>query len=159
MVDMSAAMESFQGALDQKIISPIRGELDHDLHVLQDIAGGLVRMTYVYIANSRVTAFASIAQCDPIDGMPCFQIGYAVAEDHRGKGLAKKITAAAMEEFSNGITRNGAENYVIEAAVGINNEASLAVARAVIAETGTDATDHNTGQPIKLFHKNYGSAG
>ena len=43
--------------------------------------------------------------------------------------------------------------------MGIDNEASLAVARAVIAETGTDATDHNTGQPIKLFHKNYGSAG
>ena len=159
MVDMSAAMESFQGALDQDLISTLRGELDKDLHVLQDVAGGLVRMTYVYIANNRVTAFASIAQCDPIDGKPCFQIGYAVPEDHRGQGFAKKITSAAMAEFSNGLIRNGADSFVIEAAVGIENNASVAVARAVIADSGTDATDHNTGQPIKLFHKTYLDAG
>ena len=159
MVDMNAAMESFQGALDQGLISPLRGELDDDLHVLQDVAGGLLRITYVYMTNDRVTAFASIAQCDPLEGKPCFQIGYAVDEEHRGQGLAKKITAASMAEFSNGLTRNGANNFVIEAAVDTENEASLAVARAVIAESWTDAKDHNTGQPIRLFHRIYGDAG
>ena len=58
------------------------GVLDPNLYLYVEepsgVGGG--RLTYVRLEGKTVTAFVVFAPCEPIEGMPCFAIGYAVPE-------------------------------------------------------------------------------
>ena len=142
--------------MNQGILSVQSGVVDKDLLVHFDEPNGRPRWTYVYTSENQITAFANLTPCDPLEGKPCFQIGYAVPKDYRGKGLAKKIAAAAMVELSNGFERHGDAQFFIEASVEIGNDASHAVARAIFGESVQDGEDEKTGEKLKLYRKSFG---
>jgi RimJ/RimL family protein N-acetyltransferase len=123
MTDPSNALQSFQQALLLGGIQLRRGVLDKDLYVYVDEADGQRRFTYVRLEGSTVTAFVNFALCEPIDGTPCFSIGYAVPEAYRNQGRAKEAVRAAISEMQHGFGRHGYSFYV-EAIVGADNKPS-----------------------------------
>lgn len=78
MTDPSDALASFQQALDDGHIHLRRGELDPDIFLYADKINGHARFTYVWLDKRPVTAFVNMTPVQPIDGIPCLQIGCAI---------------------------------------------------------------------------------
>src|ERR1017187_8647809 len=133
MTDPTDGMVSFQQALLRNEISLRAGELDPDLFVhVDNPVPGVSRLTYVRLDRQTVKAFTSIVMTEPMDGLPCFQVGVAVPVPYRGKGFAKSTVAPAIAELKHGLSRNKILSFYVESVVGTDNEASQRVSAATI---------------------------
>jgi RimJ/RimL family protein N-acetyltransferase len=90
--------------------------------------GGSPRMTYAQFKGANVTGIAVFVMADPYEGLPCIQIGYAVCEAQRGKGVAKRLARVALADFTRFLAGRGWRDFAIEATVDRDNPASKAVA-------------------------------
>jgi RimJ/RimL family protein N-acetyltransferase len=140
------AFVTFEPALRRGEINLQPGEVDSNVHVLQDLPNGEPRLTYVRLERRKVTAMAIIIMAEPYEGERCFQIGYAVPEKLRGQGRAKDIATAAIAELSNGLSRNGVQSFYIEAVVGQGNAPSRRVAEAVVGGKAREIVDEISGE-------------
>lgn len=148
MTDSFDALTSFQQALLDGKVSLRAGELDPDLFLHVDHpTPGVPRLTYVRLDRQSVTALANMVRTEPMDGLPCFQVGVAVPEAYRGKGHAKSVVAAAMAELRHGLSRNKISSFYVEAVVSTDNEPSKRVAKATISSTPVAITDEVSGLP------------
>lgn len=146
MTDPLNALQSFQQELPRIGMQLRRGELDKNLYVYVDEPDGQRRFTYVRLEGKMVTAFVEFASCEPIEGTPCFAIGYAVPEAYRNQGRAKEAVNAAISEMQHGFGRIGMVFYV-EAIVGADNKPSQRVAEQFISDTPVAMTDQISGLP------------
>lgn len=147
MTDPSNALTLFQKALDGREIQLQRGELDLTVYVLLDHPNGEPRFTYATLDGETVTAIAMFVMGGPIDGLPCFQMGYAVPPAYRNQGRAKRLVEKAIAEMKNGFSRANIRQFHVEAVVGTDNEASQHVAAATISASPTLITDDISGLP------------
>lgn len=147
MTDPSDALISFQQALVDGEVQLQRGQIDPDLFVHLDHPHGQPRFTYVRLERQTVTALVILVISDPIDSVPCFQIGYAVPESYRSQGRAKNAVDAAIVELKHGLSRNKISTFYVEAIVGTNNEVSKHVAAATISNSPVEVTDQVSGLP------------
>lgn len=143
MTDPSDALRSFQKQLKQLQLHQC--DLDKELFVHLDHPDGNPRFTYVRLEDQTVTTLVNFIPVDPIEGTPCFQIGYAVPEAYRKQGRAKNAVISAIAEMRNGLARNGLKTFYVEAIVGKENEASRRVAEATFLSVPSDITDHVSG--------------
>lgn len=143
MTDPSDALRSFQGQLKQLQLHQC--DLDKELFVHIDHPDGNPRFTYVRLKDQTVTTLVNFIPVDPIKGIPCFQIGYAVPEAYRKQGRAKDTVIAAIAEMKNGLERNKLKTFYLEAIVGKENEASKKVADATFLSSPTEVTDSVSG--------------
>ena len=144
MVDPMEAIKSLQQAVDARIIRWQECELFPELRVTVDEPNGQPRFTYALIENRRVIAVAILALADPVEGVPCFQIGYAVIESMRGRGIATNTLKQAIEEMQNGLSRTPAKEFYIEAVAPAENLASNRIASKVISDKPHSCTDYFT---------------
>jgi hypothetical protein len=151
MTDPSDALTSFQQALRDGLIEVHAGTIDPELYVHLDHPNGTPRFTYGRHKGDVITALVVLAMCEPIDGVPCFQIGYAVPEDYRSQGRAKSIVDAAIAELKHGLGRNKIDSFYVEAIVGVDNEASKRVATTTISTTPVAVTDKYSGLPALQY--------
>jgi ribosomal protein S18 acetylase RimI-like enzyme len=153
MTDPFDSLTAFQKALrdDELVLRP--GELDPTLVVHADKPLGVPRMTYARLDGRKVIALAIMVNTEPLNGLPCFQAGVAVAKACRGKGHAKSITEAAIAEMKNGLARNGISSFYVEAIVNVENEPSKKVAAATISSSPVAVTDHDSGLPALQYLK------
>jgi hypothetical protein len=119
--------------------------LDKDILVFVDHPTGPPRYTYARLDGDVVTALVILAPVQPIDGVPCFQIGYAVPASHRNAGRAKAAIQSAIAELWNGVRRHGATAIAIEAIVAADNEASNRVAMATLSRSPKEITEQLSG--------------
>ncbi|QHO73981.1 hypothetical protein ACH79_16430 [Bradyrhizobium sp. CCBAU 051011] len=153
MTDPFDALTKFQRALRDGDIDLRPGELDPTLVVHLDRPAGTLRLTYARLDGRKVIALAMMVSTEPLNGLPCYQAGVAVAKAHRGKGHAKSITEAAIAEMKNGLARNGVPSFYVEAIVNIENEPSKKVAAATISSSPVAITDHDSGLPALQYLK------
>lgn len=146
MTDPLNALQSFQQELLHGRIQLQRGVLDRDLYVYTDKPNGARRFTYVRLEGKVVTAFVEFVSWEPIEGIPCCAIGYAVPEAYRNQGRAKEAIRAAISEMQNGLGKHISVFYV-EAIVGADNKPSQRVAEQVISNTPVAVTDKISGLP------------
>lgn len=151
MTDPMDALTSFQQAFLHGEASLQAGELHPDLFVHLDQPNGVARFTYVRIDRHTVTALAMMVLIEPMNGLPCFQLGVAVPEAYRGRGYAKSILAAAMDELTHGLARNKIPSFYVEAIVSADNEPSKRVAEAIISSTPVAVTDEYCGLPALQY--------
>jgi RimJ/RimL family protein N-acetyltransferase len=156
MTDPTDSLNGFQKALEEGELRLHRGELDHELSVLSDRPQGAMRMTYARIQDRTVTALAVFVLTEPIEGLPCFQLGIAVPEAHRRQGRAKSIVEAAIAEMKNGFSRNKIPAFYVEAIVGADNVASQRVAAATLSDAPTAVTDQLSGLPALQYLRKVG---
>lgn len=152
MTDPSIALQSFQTALRRREIQLLEGTLHPDLRVYADPLDRIVRITYALTEGDEVTAYVAFVAAEPVNGEPCFQVGYAVPEAHRGLGLAKQIVRAAIDEMQHGFARSKMPAFHIEAIVGADNAASRRVAESTLGE-GRPGIDALSGLPAFYYER------
>jgi hypothetical protein len=157
MADPFNALTSFQQALDNGEVKLQVGALDPALFLHVDRPNGITRFTYVRLARKSVTALAILAPAEPMNGLPCFQAGVAVPEAHRGKGYAKGVLAAAINELSHGLLRNKIPSFYVEAIVSVDNEPSKRVAQSTISADPVAITDQRCGLPALQYIRKVGA--
>jgi hypothetical protein len=151
MTDPSDALTSFQDALSDGQIRLQKGDLNPDLFVHTDRPQGVVRFTYVSLDRQNVAALAMFVIAEPIEGVPCFHVGYGVPERFRSQGRAKALVEAALSELKQGLLRNNVSSFYVEAIVGVDNEPSKRVALATISSTPDAVTDDVSGLPALQY--------
>lgn len=134
MTNPADALASIQDALLEGAIVIQAGSIDPTLYVYKDNPAGILRLSYVKLKDKIVTAFAVFVWTEPINAIPCLQIGYAVPPKYRNRGRAKEIICAAVEELKAGLGRNGVREFYVEAIVGVDNGASNTVAKQILSE-------------------------
>lgn len=147
MTDPSDALTSFQEALNAGLVKLQSGEIDPAIFVHLDHPNGRPRFTYVRLQERIVVSLVMFVVVEPLDGIPCFHIGYAVPARFRGMGLAKSTIRAAVNELRTGIARAGIMAFYIEAIVGEDNPVSKSVAAATISTEPTAVIDEFSGLP------------
>jgi hypothetical protein len=145
------ALKSFEPALRAGEISVQPGEVDQDVFVHLDHPNGEPRVTYVRFKNSSLTSLAIIIPAEPYKGERCFQIGYAVPQHLRKRGLAKEIARAAIAEFRAGMAHNGIDVFHVEAIVGTKNLASQKVAESIFGKPTKECVDQHSSEPILQY--------
>jgi len=151
MTDPMDALTSFQKALQDREITPQRGEVHRDLLVLVDHPNGVPRFTYALPERGLVIAVAIFVVAEPINGSPCLNAGYAVDPDFRSRGLGKVVVQKAFDELTNGFRRTRMPHLHVEAIVSTSNEPSKGLARSLFSATPTECTDGESGQPALQY--------
>ena len=154
MTDPTAALIDFQRIFGTEGIPLQPGVIDRALFVHLDRPANSPRLTYVRLDGRTVAALVMFTQVQPLEGLPCFQMGVAVPETHRRQGRAREIVTAALGELQAGLGRSGVQTFYIEAVVGMENEPSKRVAAATISETPRPITDELSGlQALQYVRK------
>jgi GNAT superfamily N-acetyltransferase len=133
------------------------GTVDPNLLVHLDHPNGEMRLTYARLGEAGVSAIAIFIPADSLDGLPVFQIGYAVARHHRRRGIGKEIAQAAVNEFTAGMARRGVVHFYLETFVGVKNIGSQKIAAHVIGGEPKDVEDHDSGEAVLAYLKEIGS--
>jgi hypothetical protein len=152
MTDPMAAFKSLQQAIDSRLVAFQRCKVHHDLQVLLDEpAPGKTRFTYAKISNGKVMAIAMFALTDPVSGVLCFQLGYAVRESTRNSGLGAAIVKESIEEISSGFKATPLQRFYVEAVVGVSNIPSNKIAAKILSSAPTECTDVLSGEPALQY--------
>lgn len=146
--DVAGALKSFQQAFSANALVLQRGDLDRDMLVHMDRPNGETRLSYARMSGRTVVVLVQFIPCDPVEGEPCFNVGWAVAEAHRGQGKAREAVVAALKEMRNGFNRAGMEAFWVEAIVGEDNLASQRLAEKVLSKPAEKAPDSFSGDPV-----------
>jgi hypothetical protein len=91
MTDPTDGLKSFQQEIRRGTLKVQRAKSDSDLFVHLDTPLGALRYTYVRLTGKTVTALVMFAMVEPIEGRPCFGVGYAVPKAYRNQGRAKEV--------------------------------------------------------------------
>lgn len=153
MPDLMNALTSLQKELDRGLpVNPC--ELAPQYKMVFDQPNGETRFTYAKIINGELIVLANFVLAEPIDGVPCFNVGYAVKPSHRGNGLAYEAASVGIEELKNGFGRTQkGRSFYVEAIVEANNQPSIKVAEKLFAGSGEAITDAPTGKPALQYTK------
>lgn len=149
--DPHNAMISFQEGLAEGVLPLQVGHVDKAVSVMMDEPNGHRRLTYARIEAGQVVAFASAIACDPVNGVPCFNIGYAVPAGLRRAGRATAIVEAAIEEMKAGFGRAGIKQFYVEAIVSVDNAASIRVAEKALSPVQSTGEDDFNGGQVHQF--------
>lgn len=146
MTDPTDALTQLQIALDNRAVQLIPCEIHRELGVIADTPNGKTRFTYALMKGKEVKAVSLFVLVEPIDGTPCFTIGYAVVENERSKGVGTKIVKQGIDELQNGFKRNGISEIYIEAIISKANEDSNRLAKKVFSTPPESITDCYSGE-------------
>lgn len=126
-------------------------DLSPGIRVVLDQPNGVTRYTYARIEHGRVKSIALFVHHEPIEGVPCFNLGYAVPEAYRNRGWASEIVEQSIQELRRGLGRHGVKSFYVEAVVGKDNLASQRVASKIISDVPVAGTDSESGEPILAY--------
>lgn len=109
------------------------------------------RFSFGKIINSEVQAMSIFGLEDPINGEICYNVGYAVSEFHRGRGLALEIINKGLEHLKNELNRTGLKRFYLEAVIDKNNIHSIKVAEKLFSIKGSPIIEGFTNTPAIHF--------
>lgn len=152
MIDPSNALLSFQDEFSQGNLKIEPCSIFPTLYVhYEATVEKSFRLTYVRLENKIVIAFVNIVPCASIERTPCFQMGYAVPEAYRNRGLAKETVEMVISEMAHGYQNVGITKFYIEAIIDANNYPSRRVAERTISVNPTEMVDEKSGLPALQY--------
>ena len=157
LVNPMDALVTFEPALKRGELETERGRIDPSLIVHMDLPQGKTRITYARMRGDSVIGLAIIIPAEFENGLPVFQIGYAVPQHLRKRGIGKELVQAALDEFTSGVQGGGIDHFYIEAIVWAKNVASQKVAAHVIGGEPRATADENSGEPVIQYMREIGS--
>lgn len=153
MIDMMQGLEALDDAIRSNLI-PLNkvesGRMFPELTVVFDEPDGYLRISYAFIKGRQVRAYAMFLSTEPMDGVPCFQLGYAVRPEYRGHGLGSEIVRKAIEELYSGL-KGSMPAFYIEAVVDRNNFVSQRIAEKHLSEDAIEVSDGYSGEPAIAY--------
>jgi hypothetical protein len=148
MTNPMDALNKLQDALDGEVVQLEKGNLYPELGVIMDQpTADTRRLTFANVQGGRVLAIAMFVIVQPVRGVACYHLGYAVIEPLWNQGLGTDIVKKAMAELLALLKGNGAWQFYIEAVVGIENDSSNKLARRLISNGPQSIRDLVSGQP------------
>jgi hypothetical protein len=145
------ALRTLQPAIDTGGVTLRQCEIHKDLWLTVDQAGDRIRMTYISLNGRQAQAIVMLVQAEPVEDVPCFQLGYAVFEHLRGQGLGTRTVAKALDEMKNGFSRGRMKRFYIEAVVSITNDPSNRLARRLLSDSPVSIIDSISGEPALQY--------
>lgn len=146
------ALRSLQKELRRGIkLTPCK--LDANYKMIYDEPNGEKRFSYTKIFADEIQALSIFVIAEPINNIPCFNIGYAVKENRRGSGLGVEAVEKGIEELQNGFRPTPVQKFYLEAIVDVTNKPSIKVAESLFPAPGKEILDHYTGKPALHFQK------
>lgn len=153
MADPMSALVSFQ----KEILAgmPTVASADSpNIRVFRDELNGKTRFSYARVEQGQVRSLVMFVSGGTKNGVPCFDVGYAVAAPWRGGGYAKEILAQGIKELSAGLRQaTGLSAFWIVAVIGAENYASQSVAKSALSDTTEKIVDELSGLPALLFRR------
>ena len=149
MTDPSDALPLFQKALVLGQIPMQRGTLDKSLYLATDEINGHHRLSYMKLRDKTILVLVQFVDAGRLEGIPCFQAGYAVPEAFRGQGLANATFKAALTEMVRGF--GGFGDFFVETVVGLDNLASQKISEAVLGGVPQQIADSPSGKPALRY--------
>jgi len=150
------ALNGLQAAFDAGKVQLQPGRLHPEIQVLLDHPNGIPRFTYAQVQNGKVQAIALMVKVDAVHGIPCFQIGYAVAENQRRQGLGKQILQKAISELIYGMGHTPLKEFYLEVIVSTENTASNKIAQQLISQAPKLCNDEFTNKPVYQYLRKIG---
>ena len=153
MTDPMIGLKSMQDCLDNK--TPLRFVecfMHQHIRLHFDQHGEEVRLTYAMIDGEVVKGICVYCPCDPIRGIPCLQVGYAIAEEFRMQGLGTMILKDSLDEVARGFKGRGPSLY-IEAVVGVKNIGSQKIAANVLSADPQAGVDSISGEQALTYQR------
>lgn len=123
-------------AIKDGTISIEKGRIFDDIYVHSDNPLGDLRISYVMFSPSvrnQVVARCAFNSSNLIEGIPSFQIDWAVLEPYRKQNWGKTIATKATAEFAGGMKKWLPDGFYVEAVVDEENEASKRIGRALLS--------------------------
>lgn len=103
-VDMEQTLKLFSKAVESDM--PVhRGAIHKGICVHADHPNGIARFTYGILNDGEVIAIAAFAQTDSYQGLPCFNVGYAVEPSERNKNHGTNILKFGLAELRQGLKK------------------------------------------------------
>lgn len=151
MVNPMDGLKELQKALDNGFnVNPC--EIYSDLSMVVDTPDNKARITYIKTdSNNSIISYCVYVSADPVEGIPCFNIGYAVPKKYQNEGLGSEIIKKSIDELKNGLKRNGRNEFYIEAIIGVDNHVSQKLAQKYISSESKKVTDSYSKQPAYQF--------
>lgn len=145
MTDPMDGLNGLQLALNAGTVQLSQCDVHPGLKVLLDHPNNTPRFTYAQVDGKSVQAIALIVLTEPLEALPCFQLGFAVVEPLRGRGVGSRIVRQAMDELVNGLSRTPMKEFYLEAVVSRENHASIAILKRLISEPPKSCKDGFSG--------------
>lgn len=137
------ALEQFIMAYDQGLIELDKAMFVDGLMMHHDMpVPGQHRFTYAIVENDEIKANSVVVVSEPYKETVCFDLSYAVPEQHRQKGYGSKLVEMVLAEMKAGYLRAMPEFYV-ELKVEKANAASNALAKKFKTEDGQGSDSIN----------------
>ena len=146
IIDPSTVLPSFQAAYLNGEIRVTRGTRFKDLICHMDSPRGVNRTSFALLKSEQVVALVQLPESEPLDGLRCFDIGYAVPEPYRNQGLCKKAVQASIIELAALLAIAGEKAFYVEAIVAAENVASRRVAEQLISDQPEEITEGRSGK-------------
>lgn len=128
ITDPMNALMLLQQAIDDDLVTLQKCEINPELVVLYDSPIDTPRFTYALLSGRKVKSIALFVLTKKIEGIPCFQMGWATLDSERRNGLAKNVVSKGLVELKTGMKRNGINKFYIEAIIAESNLASTKLA-------------------------------
>lgn len=153
MADPIIPLLDMQRALNNgEFIVP--SELDEGYLPMYDEVPSGKRYSYAKIVNNEVQVVAILGAEDPINGIACFSLGYAVSEKHRGRKLSIEAVNKGLEDLKRILNlTTSIKQFYLEALVATTNTPSIKIAEKLFSSIGIPMDDTESGTPSRFFHK------
>lgn len=151
MADPMSALLSFQKEVSAGM--PTAGVVGSpNIRVFRDEPNGKTRFSYARVDEGQVRSLAMFVSGGAMDGIPCFDVGYAVAPPWRGCGYAKEIVIQGIKELSVGLRQaTGLTAFWIVAVIDPENHVSKSLAMCTLSTTPESILDEFSGLPALVF--------
>jgi hypothetical protein len=153
MADPIVALRGFQNAINSGATPDPYDLEDNYIALYDEFPDGRKRYSYVKIVGQEVQALSIFGLEDPIKNIVCYNVGYAVCELHRKRGLAVEVVSKGLEKLTRELRSTNLEKFYLEAIVEVTNIASINTARKLFASPGRPMIDFYSKRPAVYFLK------
>lgn len=145
-------LNSLQEALDQGM--PLdAGELEENYKFYYDEPGNGRRFSFVKIVNREAQSLVIFGLENPIDGLTCYNVGYAVKESCRGRGFAMEAINYGLKKLITQLSHERLKAFYLEALVDQSNVHSINVAKKFFSNEPDLVIDRESGTISLQFKK------
>lgn len=124
---------------------------DSRYHYVLDVVGGKNRFSCFEIRQGVIAAYVGLVNVGTEMGIQRFQIGYAVIEQERSKGLGAAIVNASITELLRVVRGFGIYQVYIEAVIALNNIHSINLSKKCINSEYEEIIDEYSGEEALYF--------
>lgn len=153
MIDPMDSLKFLQQAIDENFISFLPCDIHSEVVVHSDTPNDTPRFTYAILDGQVAQSVALFVLTQPVEGVHCFQMGWATIKAIRGKGLATNVVSKGLAELKNGMKQNGIEKFYIEAIIAESNTESIKIATRLFSKEPRQCTDSYSGASALQFLK------